>query len=423
MSFLGKLFGAKPGIDKLRRMVEQGGFAEALHLAEDLVAAGDGSAELEELRDAAANGLARRNLEEGERQQRAGQTVDAREHLQLALSQARDAELVARIEAALAPASVDSPPEDETGDAAAEKNVVPASGDCDGCRPPLAVADIDPADLPDQQAQLELVLAGYPPELQERYLAGSPDFQRAFLLSQNGEEQKALELLQQLPRQEGDEVLCLFELGSLHARLGKTDRGEELLSQALALEAGNLLVIDALLALLLQRQDTAAALDLLHAQLACGADAAFCQARLCEVFIQAQDLEAAFIAARSALESGFAEPDFLLQAAGLFERNGQLEEAERLLLALPGGGCGGGANLHLAEFWLRQERELGRVLDSFNAACRQEPDNPRWQLRVAQTYLVRNWHKQGLELLQRVAGDPRLETPLRREAERLLAEI
>lgn len=76
----------------------------------------------------------------------------------------------------------------------------------------------------------------------------------------------------------------------------------------------------------------------------------------------------------------------------------------------------------MAEFWLRQQRELKRILDSFNAACRQEPDNPRWQLRVAQTYIARKWNREGLDLLQKVVNDPRLGDELRQEAELLLAE-
>ena len=99
-----------------------------------------------------------------------------------------------------------------------------------------------------------------------------------------------------------------------------------------------------------------------------------------------------------------------------------MSEAEAVLQAIPGGGCGGGLSLPLAEFLLRQKRDLARVLDTFNAACRQEPESPRWQLRVAQTYLARNWQKDGLKLLQMVVGDPRLEPELQQEAAQLLAE-
>lgn len=78
-------------------------------------------------------------------------------------------------------------------------------------------------------------------------------------------------------------------------------------------------------------------------------------------------------------------------------------------------------SLPLAEFLLRRGRELGKVLDTFNVACRQEPENPRWQLRVAQTYLARQWRKEGLGLLQKVVGDPRLDPELQQEARALLS--
>ena len=79
-------------------------------------------------------------------------------------------------------------------------------------------------------------------------------------------------------------------------------------------------------------------------------------------------------------------------------------------------------SLPLAEFLLRQKRELARILDTFNAACRQDPQNPRWQLRAAQTYIARNWKKEGLELLKRVVDDPQLDPQLQQEAKLLLAE-
>ncbi len=106
----------------------------------------------------------------------------------------------------------------------------------------------------------------------------------------------------------------------------------------------------------------------------------------------------------------------------MLEHVGALNEAEAALQMFPSSGCKGGISLPLAEFWLRQKRELANILDTFNAACREEPENPRWQLRVAQTYLARNWVKDGLKLLRKVANDPRLESELAQEAELLLAE-
>ena len=110
--------------------------------------------------------------------------------------------------------------------------------------------------------------------------------------------------------------------------------------------------------------------------------------------------------------------------ASLLEQAGEMKEAESILRRIPaGGGCGGGGGMSvpLAEFLLRQKRELGKVLDTFNAACRQDPQNPRWPLRAAQTYIARNWKKEGLDLLGKVVHDPSLDPQLKREAEQLLA--
>jgi hypothetical protein len=78
-------------------------------------------------------------------------------------------------------------------------------------------------------------------------------------------------------------------------------------------------------------------------------------------------------------------------------------------------------NLYLAEFLLRQKRELRKVLDAFNSACRHEPDNPRWRLRVAQTYLGLVWEKRGTKLLNMVLRDPNLMEELRVEGQAMLA--
>ncbi len=415
MGILGKLFGTKSGVEKMQRALAQGSYAEALHLGEDLVAGGDETAELTESLRAASEGLARLNLEEAIRSRQAGNEALATEHLQLALSQARSPELIKDVEdvvdqgrsAVLAQGEVQ--PAGSTGSA------------CGGCAPAPQQADISPDDFPDLQSRIELIVASYPVEMQQRYLSRSDSFLRAFLLVHEGEDQQALPYWDEVPRGERDE-LFLFELGCLYGRLGQADKGLELLRQALQLEPGNLMVVDALLSLLLGQGDSSAAQKLLQQQVARGDNLAFCYARQCELSSRQQDRTAALEAARRALGEGYAEPGFLVMAAGLFEAEGLMTEVEQLLSGLPSGGCSGGVSLPLAEFYLRQNRELAKILDAFNGACRKEPDNPRWQLRVAQTYLARKWRKQGLELLGRVVGDPRLEDGLRIEAEQLLAK-
>ncbi len=112
----------------------------------------------------------------------------------------------------------------------------------------------------------------------------------------------------------------------------------------------------------------------------------------------------------------------MLLAASVLEHVGSLDEAETILKMFPVSSGKGVTSLPLAEFWLRHNRELGNILDTFNAACRDEPENPRWQLRAAQTYLARNWVKDGLKLLRKVVNDPRLEPELAQEAKQLLTD-
>ncbi len=413
MGLLGKLFGAKPDIEKLRRALVQRDYVSALHLAEDIAAGGGQGAELEGLLTEAADGLAGRNLEEAGRLLAAGERESAVEHLRLALQQARSVEMKQRVEAGL----VASAAEPQSGQGATAEAKAASVSSCSGCAP-VARKEDELGALPDEQARFELILAGYPEPMRSAYLQRSPAFRQAFLLLHDGDDELALAAWQALKEDEQD-AHYLFELGSLHGRLGQAAQAEKCLERALALEPGNLLIIDALLAV---ATDPIAAQEILQGQIEAGADPAFCQAKLCEVRVRQQDYSEALELARKALAAGYAAPEFLVLAASLFEQAGDVGSAESLLQGLPGAGCGGGVNLPLAEFWLRQERELGRVLDAFNGACRQEPENPRWQLRVAQTYLARKWNKQGLELLRKVVVDPRLDEHLRLEAEQLLAE-
>lgn len=412
--FLKKLFGSQPPLEKLRIAVAQKNYAEAVHLAADLCAVGEPSPEVMELKIAAGDGLANLNLEEARRCVEAGSLLVALEHLQLARTQALTPLLICEIDQLQQ--QLDAP----ENAASAPSSTVSAA--CSNCRPnaPRDTDDLSP--FPPGDERLALILASYPRQLARRYAESSPLFHQAFLLIHEGEDQPALALLKQIPVAEQD-GLYWFELGSLQARQSDLTAGRSFLEKALKLEPATPMIMDALFELLLAQQDFSGAEKMLQQQQKVGADEGYCEARLALSELSRGDRVAALASARKALAAGFAEPDFLVMAAGLFEAAGDTDSAEGLLAALPSAGCGGGINLHLAEFWLRQRRELGKVLDSFNDACRKDPDNPRWQLRVAQTYLARNWRKQGLDILQRVVGDPRLDDQLRREARQLLAEV
>lgn len=420
MGWLGKLFGAGTvSIDSLRKAVQQKRFAEARLLAEQLTEQGvaaDERIELAELQTVAGDELAKLNLDEAVAFQRAGDGERGREHLELALETVCSTELRNEIAQHLSAA-------DSLVSVASAKIPTAVTAGCDDCGAqasvPLAATD---AVFPDPETQLELVLTAYSEELAEHYRKKGEIFLQAFLLSHAGDDAAALPLWQQVPAAEQD-ALYYFEYGAALARVGRSAEAREPLEKALQLAPGLLLASEALVPVLISLGETAAAQQHLQDLLEKGQDPGFCHAQLAMVLLQQQQTDKALEHVRQALSFGVVDPEFWQLAAILLEQAGHLEEAETVLQRLPGGGgCGGGGvSLPLAEFLLRQKRELEKVLDTFNAACRQEPDNPRWQLRVAQTYLARSWHKEGLELLQKVSGDPRLEPGLQQEVEALLA--
>ncbi|MCW8858259.1 MAG: hypothetical protein OQK97_00960, partial [Deltaproteobacteria bacterium] len=191
MGFLGKLFGGGSGatIENLRKAVKDNRFVDARLLAETLASQSLMNTELEEveqLRTAAGDGLARLNLDEAIGLKRCGRDDQADEHFQLALEQVCSADLRAGIEELMAARAIE--PEID-----APETESPAS--CLSCSPgmtvPLNGEAIDPGD---QEYQLELILTSYPSELVERYHRKGEIFQDAFLLSHAGNDEQALPL-------------------------------------------------------------------------------------------------------------------------------------------------------------------------------------------------------------------------------------
>ncbi len=414
MGLFGKLFGGGASLEKLRKAIERKDFAEARLLAEQLSEqslADAEAAELEPLRAAAGDGLARLNLDEALALERSGQSGQAQEHLQLALEQVVGSELRQQIEAALA-----APVEADEIDAPAATTAT-ACGSC-GPQPASGLAASE-LELPDAESQLELVMAAYPAELGERYRQKTAAFLQALLYSHNGDDGAALPLWNKVPAADQDE-LYWFEFGAALAREGRLSEAREALEQSLQLNPGLLLATEALIPVLVAAGEIEPAKELLQQMLDQGQAPGFCHAQLTMICLQQEQTDEALLQTRKALAAGVGDPAFLLLAASLLEQTGALDEAEAVLRQMPAGGCGGGLSLPLAEFLLRQHRELDKVLDTFNGACRQEPDNPRWQLRVAQTYLARQWQKEGLALLRKVAADPRLDPELQQEAQQQL---
>ena len=412
MGLLGKIFGGS-NMAKLRKAVAQQRYAEASIIAAELAEqefSETETAELETLRITAGDSLARLNLDEALGLQRNGNFDLADEHLQLAQQQACSPALQEEIGKVIAA----KPLEGEISPAEPPAN-------CSNCTPKVTPINHEAATIDDADSQLELILTSYPPSIANRYAAKSENFKTAFLFAHAGMDDQALPIWQRLDKSEHDD-LYWFEFGSVLARQGDLVNAKLALETALEQNPDLLLATEALIAIFIAKNEHKQAQQLLQQTLDQGGSKAFCHAQLTLINLHLQDYTTAANHAREALAAGNMETGFILLAANVLERSGALAETEQVLKMVPASGCAGATSLPLAEFWLRHKQHLAEILDTFNAACREEPDNPQWQLRVAQTYLARNWKKDGIKLLRKVADDPRLEPELAEEASTLLAK-
>jgi tetratricopeptide (TPR) repeat protein len=239
-----------------------------------------------------------------------------------------------------------------------------------------------------------------PDELAARYLTAGPTFRKAWLAIQDGDEKKALDLLHEIPESERD-ALFLFEHGALMARSGQHADALRDLQAALAAEPTLFQAFDTMVDTLFALGKTDELEAVLKQSLAAERFGGYCWARLAELHAQRRETEPALAAGLKALEEGFLDQGLILLCAQLLEQSGQFDQAETLYRRLPGGGCGGTHPL-LAEFWLRREQNLDQALESFKGALRQERDNPRWLLRIAQVYFAKGWHKEAAEQVERL---------------------
>jgi tetratricopeptide (TPR) repeat protein len=414
MNLFKMLFGRTPPMDSLRQACADREWARALAVGRPLQGTPLSAAEQEE-RDRllllAGNSLALVNLEEGEAFRRLGDEERAREHFGLALEQAGDLSLRERIATALQ--GEESPP------ALAPRKDASSCSSCASAAPVLDPIFEVEDDL-DPQTRFELILASYPLALAQRYQNASSSVREAFLLAHAGRNDEALGCLEQIPEGERDDLFH-FESGSLLARLGVVEPASQALERAAASPSLRIHAIEALINLQLMTGQEAKAHKRLQALLAQGEAPAFCHTRLAYLLAQG-DAAKALEHGRQALALGVAEPDLLRLVASILEKNGHLAEAEHLLSRLPGtGGCSGGTvSTYLAEFWMRHNMHLDRSLEAFKGAARGEPDNPRWSLRIAQTYVRRGWKKEGLAMLEKVLLAPELNAELYQEGKSLL---
>lgn len=424
MSIFKKLFGSSDPLSNMRRALDQKRWADALAIGEGLdpeKLSPEARAESEGMASAAGDGLAELNLQEGEAFLRAGEKAAAAEHFSLAARYARSSDLIERIARAQedvgqSPGEVSTPEVPEPALCAP----APCLSGCGGGGGAVAeVAPLPPSDL-DVATRYGLILTSYPPVLEERYQAMGEAFQEAFLFAHEGEETEAFARFEGIPEGERND-LYFFERGSLSLRLGKGEAGVGDLERAIDLNPENLLAFETLVNFDLEEGRDAEAEARLRKGLEQGLAPGFIHGRLAAVYARRDELETALQHGLEALNAGVAEPETLTLIASLLEMSGRPEEAEQLLTGLPGGGCSGGPDPALAEFWLRQGKNAAQALETFKDALRREPDNPRWPLRIAQAYVARGWRREAFPLAEKVLESPGLDPALQREALAVLA--
>jgi tetratricopeptide (TPR) repeat protein len=413
MSFFSKLFSSRHPLDSLRKAVQQHRWAEALiegELVPRQSMQADEISELDQLVAAAGDALAEMNIGEGEAFLRAGDTARAREHFTLASSQARHPRLLEKARELLSSPAGGIP-----------SLPIAAAACCPtGCSGEAAVRENQrPADDLDAHTHLDLLLCSYPNEIADRYASLTGAFLQAFLFAHEGKIEEALEYFEMVPDEERND-LFFFERGSLLARSGGDAAAIADLERALAINPHLDLASQTLVNLDLALGRLQAAETHLQRMLLEGMNLSFANGRLAAVHAGRGENTLALEHALQALEYGADLETFAL-AAALLEQAGRLAEAEACLSHLSTSGCGG-MNLPLAEFWLRQQKNLEKALETFKKALRQEPGNPRWKVRIAQAYLACGWHKEGTPLLQQALDDPQLEPDLRGEIVSLLQQ-
>ena len=423
MSFFKKIFGQSDPLASLRKAVGQKRWADALATGEavDRTALdSDAARELDQLLESAGDGLAELNLTEGEGCLRGGDRERAAEHFTLAAAQVRSNHLARRIvqaQAAMAtagnPGSVPSTPE-----------TLGCGSECFGSGR-AASNDKNDSDDPnlDESTRLELVLSSYPSDMATACVESSEEFRKAFLLAHEGRDKEAADIFETIPQNERN-GLYHFEFGALLGRLGELGRACRELETALTFNPGHILILETLIALEISGGKEDVAWKRLESLLEKGGDPAFCHGGLASLSARLGHADKALQHGSRAIAAGNVDPRILLLTASLQEKFGKVDEAETTLQRIPGGGgCSGGVSIPLAEFWLRQKTNLDKALEAFKGALRQGPDQSRWVMRIAQTYLAKGWKKEGLKLLKNALADPDLDPELQREGSVLLNDL
>lgn len=422
MSFLSRLFGSRHPLDEIRKASSQERWADVLSFAsalEDHSLPISDQAELREHVDGAAENLSRINFEEGLVSLRTEDFRRGIEHLDLARQLVRSSALRELIDAEfLRIGGGNTVLMDDMPARTTPKSNCTSS--CCGTIAASAAAPVELSGVFDEATRFELVLTAYPVDLRPRYLELSTLMRQAILLAHEERDDEALALFSKMPAQEYNDIFY-YESGTLFARRKQYPEAVKALQQALALNPAFVLAALILVDLHVGNQNYAAAENLLSQMLKANCMPDYCHARF-TVICQAQgDSVKAFEHATEALNLGHKEPELMVFVARTLEGQGRIDEAENVLSSIPvGGGCSGGANVELADFWLRHNKNLQKSLEMFKNAAKGDPTNPLWGYHIARVYLALGWKKEAKQILQTFVEADSIDGSLRENAIQLL---
>ncbi|MCK4535786.1 MAG: hypothetical protein KAT93_02165 [Desulfuromonadales bacterium] len=400
MSLLKKFFGQRDPLVQMRQFYAQQNWAAAFTAAKNIDSASISAEDQDEVtvvERQSGDNLAKLNLAEGEGEILNGNMLRARDHFQLAQEQARSPELVERVKETMASL------EKKLSSTALSESGSSAPSSCGNSCGVTHETTLPPElDNLDEETRFELLLATLPAELAERYASSGDTFRKAWLATHDDDTQQALSLFDLVPEDERD-ALFYCERGALKARSQDHRGAHNDLQNALEVEPELFPAFDAMVVMLAGAGRLKELEGLLRGTIEEGRFKGFCWSHLAQLLMQRGDEDAALEAGSRALSTGEGVSlETVVLCSKLLEQRQRFDEAEALLSQLPIAGCGGGAHPLLAEFWLRRGQNLDRALESFKGALRQEQENPRWPLRIAQVYLARGWKSEAAEQLDRL---------------------
>lgn len=421
MSFLSRLFGSGDPLDAIRNSYQQNRWSDVLTRASSIdekSLSSETQAELQLWICESSDQLARLNLAEGLASLRSDDLRRGLEHLELAKQLARSESLLAEVNLELSRVGVTAAPDAKLSASPQTIKAKPCASSC--CEPPKAASEVLIPHGFDETTRFELVLTAYPPEERTRYLSLSESMRQAVLLAHEGEDDEARALFSKIPEAERNDIY-FYEFGALSGRSGHYRDAVSRLDTALAKNPGHVLAMVTLVDLHLGHREFTLAEKLAESMLLADYLPDFAQARLSFIWQARGDEAKAFAHASEALRLGHRDPQLMVFVAQALEKQGQFDAAENLLKSIPaGGGCSGGVNLDLAEFWLRRNKNLQQALEMFKNAAKGDPSNPVWGFHIARVYLALGWRKDAVAILEMLASSDAVDDNVRKNATQLL---